>query len=110
MFMENRKCSNCGGGIEESRKNQRYCKECHNAHARKSRKKYSELTAEQKIKSNCRSYLQTYITRGKITKQPCQVCGNTKVEAHHNDYTKPLEVVWLCREHHLELHKEENPL
>ena len=25
----------------------------------------------------------------------------TKVEAHHPDYTKPLQVVWLCKAHHM---------
>lgn len=39
---------------------------------------------------------------GKLKKEPCKVCGITKVHAHHEDYTKPLEVVWLCPIHHYE--------
>jgi len=39
-----------------------------------------------------------------LEKQPCEVCGATKVEAHHDDYTKPLEVRWLCKRHHSEVH------
>lgn len=46
------------------------------------------------------------LTTGKIVKLPCQVCGEIKVEAHHTDYSKPLEVEWLCRKHHLEVHKQ----
>ena len=42
---------------------------------------------------------------GIIKKQPCEVCGLLDVEAHHDDYSKPLEVRWLCRKHHLDLHK-----
>jgi len=42
---------------------------------------------------------------GILEKQPCEVCGSFHVEAHHNDYSKPLEVHWLCRKHHLDLHK-----
>jgi hypothetical protein len=38
-----------------------------------------------------------------LVPQPCEVCGATKVEKHHPDYSKPLEVRWLCREHHLAL-------
>lgn len=38
---------------------------------------------------------------GTIESQPCSICGSIKnVDAHHEDYSKPLEVVWLCRSHH----------
>jgi hypothetical protein len=44
---------------------------------------------------------------GKIIKGPCVVCGVTKrVHAHHEDYSKPLEVTWLCATHHHRLHAE----
>ena len=36
-----------------------------------------------------------------ISRGPCQRCGNTKSEAHHEDYTKPLEIMWLCRRCHI---------
>jgi hypothetical protein len=41
---------------------------------------------------------------GKLKRQPCEVCGETKVDGHHEDYSKPLEVRWLCRKHHNEIH------
>ncbi len=31
-------------------------------------------------------------------------CGSTKTQAHHADYSKPLEVTWLCRRCHLDEH------
>lgn len=37
---------------------------------------------------------------GKLIQRPCYLCGNEKSEAHHPDYDKPLEVVWVCRKHH----------
>lgn len=43
---------------------------------------------------------------GKLKQLPCQICGEVKSEAHHEDYTKPLEVVWLCRKHHREADKK----
>lgn len=58
------------------------------------------LTPEQKRRANARGYAKVYLRRGKLSKRPCH-CGKRKVEMHHRDYSKPLEVVWLCRTHHL---------
>lgn len=43
---------------------------------------------------------------GKIQQKPCEICGDIKSEAHHPDYSKPLDVVWLCDFHHKEEHKK----
>lgn len=43
---------------------------------------------------------------GKLKKMPCEVCGALRVDAHHEDYDKPLDVRWLCRRHHLDRHME----
>lgn len=45
------------------------------------------------------------VQRGEVEKKPCAVCGETRrVYAHHEDYDKPLDVVWLCARHHAERH------
>jgi hypothetical protein len=44
------------------------------------------------------------IKKGALVKQPCTVCGSDQSHAHHEDYTKPLEVIWLCAIHHKERH------
>lgn len=44
---------------------------------------------------------------GLILAHPCQVCGGENTEMHHPDYEQPEQVVWLCRKHHIELHKLE---
>ena len=46
---------------------------------------------------------------GRLVPQPCKVCGAGRVDAHHPDYAKPLEVVWLCRRHHMEWHRMDPP-
>lgn len=46
------------------------------------------------------------IRDGRLLKKPCKVCGELKVDAHHDDYTKPLKVKWLCKKHHAEHHKK----
>lgn len=41
---------------------------------------------------------------GKLFKKPCEICGDNKVHAHHKDYSKPLDIVWLCPKCHHRLH------
>ena len=41
---------------------------------------------------------------GILVPTPCEKCGCENVQAHHEDYTKPLEVRWLCKFHHQKEH------
>ena len=43
---------------------------------------------------------------GSLIRQPCSVCDNPFGHAHHEDYSKPLEIVWLCRQCHTKRHQE----
>lgn len=53
----------------------------------------------EKIKA--RERLNNAIRDGRITRQPCEVCGTTnRVQGHHTDYQKWNVVRWLCFEHH----------
>lgn len=49
--------------------------------------------------------VETAIANGSLVRQPCERCGAIRVDAHHDDYSKPLSVRWLCRGHHLEHHR-----
>lgn len=41
----------------------------------------------------------------RIPIKPCEVCGTTEnVHRHHDDYTKPRDVRFLCAEHHRQHH------
>ena len=83
-----------------------YCHACHAAYVRATRPKHSELTDEQRLKANARSYANTYKGRGKLIPQPCESCGDPETESHHDDYSKPLDVRWLCRKCHLTHHAQ----
>jgi ribosomal protein S27AE/uncharacterized protein YlaI len=64
-------------------------------------KRYRNNNPEKK---KAHSLVQTAIRNGSIIKQQCLVCGDSNSHAHHDDYTKPLEIKWLCHIHHMELH------
>jgi hypothetical protein len=42
---------------------------------------------------------------GRLIKKPCVFCGKKRVHGHHCDYSKPLDVVWLCSKHHVWVHR-----
>ncbi len=75
------------------------------------REKYRELEVHDpdRIKKiRVRALTRSYIKNGTLLKLPCEVCGYSDyVEAHHDDYYKPLDVRWLCRTHHREHHDNE---
>lgn len=57
----------------------------------------------EKVKAK---YLLNYAVKKKmIVRRPCAICeSNYRIQGHHPDYSKPLEVVWLCALHHKEIH------
>ena len=105
----NRQCSKCNDDLGDRYGKQRYCKKCHAEWMRKFRPKHRELKDGARKKANARSYANVYLKRGIIKKQPCYICGSP-AQMHHEDYSKPLEIIWICRKHHLELHngKDQN--
>ena len=70
------------------------------------RRKFSEFPKRAAL-SKARSKVQHATTSGALVRKPCEVCGEKLVEAHHDDYSKPLEVRWLCKKHHMEHHVRE---
>lgn len=65
-----------------------------------------ERYAEKKMQLLAGSLLN-YAVRIKIIKKPekCSNCHKEReIQEHHSDYSKPLEVVWVCVECHAKLH------
>jgi hypothetical protein len=53
------------------------------------------------IKAKARKKLHYAIRKGLVAKAAhCEMCPEPKVQAHHPDYSKPLDVRWLCTKHH----------
>lgn len=57
-------------------------------------------------KMRARYAVANAIRDGRLKKRPCEVCGAKKVEGHHEDYSRPLDVNWLCNVHHRARHSE----
>jgi hypothetical protein len=48
------------------------------------------------------------VEKGVLIRKSCEICGSeTNVHAHHDDYSEPLKIRWLCHNHHFEYHKNE---
>jgi hypothetical protein len=78
---------------------------------RQSERNYSSKQRKLYSSARRRAYELVYVAvnTGELTRQPCEVCGKTYVEAHHDDYTNPLGVRWLCRSHHKQHHIKFGP-
>ncbi len=57
-------------------------------------------------KEEARKLLRKAIKDGSVIKRPCTICGNQKSQGHHTDYSKPLDILWLCTLHHGEHHRK----
>ncbi len=76
----------------------------------RSRKRSSYFIAYRKKfpdKWRARALLNYAVKTGKIKKLPCRDGTHCKgrIEAHHPDHRKPLEVIWFCPFHHRQEHK-----
>lgn len=56
-------------------------------------------------KAKAHSIVKKAIRKKELMRMPCEVCGNIKSQAHHENYNRPLDVNWLCQKHHSERHK-----
>lgn len=58
-------------------------------------------TSPEKYKA--RQLVGNAIRDGRLSRGSCEVCGSIKrLEAHHDDYSKPFAVRWFCFKHHRE--------
>lgn len=93
------------------------CKECMAIERARLREHYKEWRDTEERKAIYASYRRARYQKDKykikarnaarkLERKPCEVCGESNSQAHHNDYDKPLNVRWLCSKHHREWHKE----
>lgn len=68
------------------------------------RKRYAQ---NNPAKEAARRTVHEAIRTGAMKVEPCERCGSTeRIHAHHESYSKPLKVMWLCPLHHKQRHRE----
>ena len=84
-------CRTCGGQRESLAKID--CRACRKA--------------GERVNGIARAYANVYQGRGHLVAKPCEKCGSADSQKHHPDYSKPLDVIWLCRPCHVAVHGRE---
>ena len=85
-------------------KSKEYKLNWYHRNAESERKRSAEKRKKEPVKYRARSLLNNAVALRKVYRKPCEVCGEIKSEGHHEDYSKPLEVKWLCPSHHRLVH------
>jgi hypothetical protein len=102
-------CKICGQEFATRHASKRTCSaECF----RESERIYSRAHAATFSHERRRAYIlvQGALSRGDLIRRPCEVCGlGRRIHAHHDDYTQPLVVRWLCTQHHKQHHAKHGP-
>jgi len=56
-------------------------------------------------KDRARRMVTYHVRVGNLTKRPCEICKDPESQAHHHDYSKTLDVQWLCAACHSAEHR-----
>lgn len=83
-------CLRCGASYQANTATQQRCNPCREVWSK-------EVEAAGKLARRA-------LKLGTLRQLPCERCGHPRSLAHHEDYSKPLEVIWLCATHHRRLH------
>lgn len=61
---------------------------------------------QELIRTSIRVYTRALKDGVLVRPKQCSVCPSTKnIEGHHEDYSKPLEIIWLCKSCHHKRHR-----
>ena len=102
------KCKSCSRSDtrEYNRNNKRHLQEYDRAREKTDKRKKQKAMYQSAHRKNCpgkykaRTATANAIRDGRLIKGPCVECGSMFTQAHHEDYSKPLEVIWYCKQCH----------
>lgn len=79
---------------------------CRRSNKKNYRKRLEYDRSRDPEKIAARNMVRHRIADGRMQRKPCEICLSRNAHAHHDDYSKPLDVRWLCPKHHAEYHKQ----
>lgn len=96
-------------GTEWRQENKEKVKKYSAKYNEKNREKVAEIRKiwreKNEVKIKAQYKVNYALKTQRLQREPCEICGDSKVDAHHTDYSKPLDVMWLCRSHHNAWHR-----
>lgn len=100
--------------LENKEKNIKYSEKYRENNREKIRERCRELAKKYRLERpqehKARKSVYQAIKKGTLTRmENCMICGKScKTQAHHNDYSKPLSVIWVCPRCHGGIHSNLN--
>lgn len=73
--------------------------------AKRCRDKHDYQGQYPRVRKRASWRVKEAIRSGRMKRLPCNICGERLSHAHHCDYNKPLEVMFLCADHHRGWHR-----
>jgi len=58
-------------------------------------------------RDKARHAVSNAIAEGRLMRRRCEICGCPDGQAHHDDYSNPFSIRWLCFKHHRETAHEQ---
>ena len=56
------------------------------------------------VRKKTRAKTNDLLKQGLLKRGPCAACQSPNVLPHHEDYADPLNIIWLCEQHHIAYH------
>ncbi|MFY4731279.1 hypothetical protein [Nitrospira sp. BLG_2] len=56
------------------------------------------------VKTGARALIRNLIYEGRLVRGSCVFCDDPNTHGHHEDYSQPTRIVWLCQKHHVDVH------
>ena len=72
----------------------------------RARARQQQAAARRTQKGQARYLVSRALQAGEVVRELCETCGERRGDAHHDDYSRPLDVRWLCRRCHGVIHRK----